>query len=130
MNISSYEFHVLNGRNVDIHSDKVDCAIENVPILLVSPSVLLRRMAVKVWVSGCSYFTLFNHKSTRSAWKLDFQHQPTLHCSEVLRTLQPCSQASYKEAKHERLQQHNSLHSQAFLKDQLLKHDQESSVHK
>lgn len=123
MNISSYLFHAFNGRNVDIHSDKgtatVDCAIENVSILVVSPSVLLRRMVVKVLVSGCSYFTLFNHKSSSLVWKLDFLLQPTLHCSEVLRTLQSCSQAGYKKAEHERLQQHNSLHSQAFLKDQL-----------
>lgn len=53
---------------VDTKSDKgiatVGCGIETVSILVVSPSALLRRMAVKVVVFGCSYFTLFNHKSS------------------------------------------------------------------
>lgn len=92
MNISSNQFHVLNGRNVDIHSDKgiatVDCAIENGSILVVSPSVLLRRMAVKVLVSLCSYFTLFDHRSSSLVWELDFQLQPPYI---VLRFSEPCS---------------------------------------
>lgn len=135
VNISSYQFHVLNGRNVDIHSDKgtaaVDYAIENVSILVVSPSVLLTRIAVKVLVCGWSYFTLFNHKSSSLVWKLDFQLHPTRHCSEVLGTLQPCSPASYKKAKHEGCSNTTVFIVRLSSKISLnLKHDQESSVQK
>lgn len=91
VNISSYQFHVLKGRNVDMHSDKgtaaVDYAIENVSILVVSPSVLLRRMS-RFWCVDA----VISHYSTTKAlvwcgsW-ISSSIQPYI----VLRFSEPCT---------------------------------------